>query len=88
MLLSLDNVSYHKSRAVNECLKDMRGDVRIRHFPLYPPELNPIEGQWRIVEKATVDTPYRNTGGMANAMRRMIMIGDIIKARMNHYRAP
>lgn len=88
VLLFLDNASYHKSKAVNECLREMGGDVQIRYFLPYTPELNPIEGQWRIVKKATANTLYENTSDMANAIWRMIMGGEIIKAKMSHYLAP
>lgn len=60
------------------------GDVQIRYFLPYTPELNPIEGQWRLVKKATANTLYENTSDMASAIRRMIMSGEIIKAKMSN----
>ena len=85
VLLFLDNASYHKSGAVRECLEEMGGDIQIRYFLPYTSELNPIEGQWRNVKKATANTLYENTSDMASAIRRMIASGEIIKATMSHY---
>ena len=67
----------------------VEGDIRIRYFlPHTPePEPEPIEGQWRNV-KATANTLYENASDMAGAVRRMIMSGKIIKAKMSHYLTP
>ena len=85
VLLFLDNASCHKSGMVRKCLKEMGGDIQIRYFPPYTPELNPVEGQWRIVKKATANTRYENTDDMADSIHRMIMSGEIAKAKMSHY---
>lgn len=48
----------------------------------------PGRGAGRNVKKATANTLYENTSDMAGAIRRMIMSGEIIKAKISHYLTP
>lgn len=61
---------------------EMSGDIQIRYFLPHTLELNPIEVQWKTVKKATANTLYENTSDMTNAIRRMMMSGETIKAKM------
>ena len=41
----LENAAHHKSKALEEFLAKMGGEIKIVYFPPYTPDLNPIEGQ-------------------------------------------
>ena len=66
----------------------MNGEIQIRYFLPYTPELNPIEGQWRMMKKATANTLYKNTTDMKKAMRKMLASGEIARVKMSHYLTP
>ena len=85
MLLFADNASYHKSKAMQKKLEEFGGDIIIKYFPPYTPELNPTEGQWRILKKATANTLYGTVDGMKKSMRRMMHSGEIRVAKMSGY---
>ena len=85
VLLFLDNAAWHKSAAVCRCLREMNGDIQIRYFLPYTPELNPIEVQWRIMKKATANTLYDTVDAMIDSICKMIRSGEIRKAKMSHY---
>lgn len=40
------------------------------------------------MKKATADMLYENTSDMADAIRKMIMSGEIMKAKMSQYLTP
>ena len=80
-----DNAPCHKPEAVREYLEKANGDIQIRHFPPYTPEPSPAGGQWRLVKKATANTLYKNTDDMADAIRTMMMSGEIAIAKLSRY---
>ena len=51
LFMVLDNVSYHKSKAVREYTESAGGDVALEFLPPYTPQLNPVETMWRNLKK-------------------------------------
>ena len=85
VLILADNASYHKSAKVRKAVKRFNGDVVIRYFPRYTPELNPAEGQWRNMRRQTANRLYESAGDMKKSIRKMLRTGEIITARMSDY---
>jgi putative transposase len=51
LVIVLDNATFHKSSGIKERLpKWEAGNMFLRYLPAYMPELNPIEGVWRVVK--------------------------------------
>jgi putative transposase len=51
LVIVLDNATFHKSGGIKERLsKWEKGEMFLRYLPTYCPELNPIEGVWRVVK--------------------------------------
>lgn len=51
LVVVLDNATFHKSSGINERIpKWEAGEMFLRYLPAYAPELNPIEGIWRVVK--------------------------------------
>ena len=85
IVLFVDNASYHKSKYVKKEIKKFNGEVVIKYFLPCTPELDAMEGQWRILKKATANTLYETTSGMKKSIRRMIRRGEIKVAKMSRY---
>ena len=85
VLIFLDNASYHKSVWLKQKLKNFKRDVVLKYLPPYTPELNPVEGQWRLLKKATANTLYEDTDEMQDSIVDMIKNGEIPVAKMSDY---
>ena len=46
---------------------------------------DPVGGRWRMARKAAADAPREGTSGMAGAIRRIVMSGEITRTKMSHY---
>jgi len=51
VFLIADNAPWHKGREVAAFLKANRKTFRVLYFPLYTPELNPVEQCWKPARK-------------------------------------
>jgi putative transposase len=51
LVVVLDNATFHKSAGIKERMPMWQAkDMFLRYLPAYAPELNPIEGVWRVVK--------------------------------------
>ena len=55
-----DNASYHKSKAVRECVESAGGDAELGFLPPYTPQLNPIETVWGDLKKRLAGRFFRS----------------------------
>ena len=58
LLLILDNVSYHKARALKDFFSRNQNRIQLAFLPPYSPELNPIERIWRITRRRVTHNRY------------------------------
>jgi len=52
VFLIIDSAPWHRGREIEDFLKANKKTFRIMHFPLYTPELNPVEQCWKPARKA------------------------------------
>lgn len=52
VFLIIDNAPWHRGREVTQFLKANRKTFRVFNFPIYTPELNPVEQCWKPARKA------------------------------------
>ena len=52
VFLIIDSAPWHRGREIADFLKANRKTFRVLHFPLYTPELNPVEQCWKPARKA------------------------------------
>jgi hypothetical protein len=51
ILLIWDNASWHKSDTIKQWLQENPGIVTLMNFPVYSPNLNPIEHVWKEMKR-------------------------------------
>ena len=81
----VDNASHRKSKKVQEALKSFGGNVLLKYFLPYTPELNPVETQWRGIKKGTANVLYEGTEEMQKSIRTMLGNGEIKIVKMASY---
>ena len=79
------NAAYHKSAGVRKFVDACGGDIILEYLPEYTPELNPAEGQWRLLRKATANVLYEGTREMMDSMWAMLGGGEVRTAKLNTY---
>ena len=85
VLVFTDNAGYHKSKHVVGEAARFNGDVVLRYFPPYTPELNPAEGQWRNMRIHAANRLYGSAEEMKHAISAMLCKGEIAVAKMSGY---
>ena len=68
----LDNVSYHKSKAVREYVESTRGDIELEFLPPYTPQLNPVETVWRDLKRRLAGRFFRSTDELKEAITAIV----------------
>ncbi len=58
-------------------------DVVLKYLPLYTPQLNNTEWQWRGFKKATANWLYETVDEMQESMRVMVRRGETKAAKMS-----
>ena len=84
-VLFLDNAAYHKSKALKEFLVGMGDQIKIVYFPPYTPDLNPIEGEWKMFKKYTGNRLYQSVDEMQKSIREMLRKKEIPVVKMSAY---
>jgi len=84
LIVVLDNAGYHKSKKVAEFVGSCNGDIIPVYLPPYTPELNPTEGQWKMMRKATANRLY-DTKVMRDSIWAMLASGGPGVAKMSGY---
>ena len=79
---SADNATCHKSAAVGQKLKDLKGVIVLKYFHPYTHKLNPVKGQWCILKKSTVNTMYNDTDDMQESIKKMLKNGEAKVVKM------
>ena len=85
LLLFADNVAYHKSNRVKKFLKKSKGNVIIRYFPAYTPELNPIEIQWRDIKKSNANQYFADCKDMREFIINVLNSGEVKVIKLFDY---
>ncbi len=58
VFLVADNVGYHKSRVVTEWTGSNLDKIELFYLPAYSPDLNPVEGVWRLTKRKSTHNRY------------------------------
>ena len=85
IIVFLDNASYHKSKMVNDFVDSYDGDIVPACLPVYTPELNTTEGQWRLLRRATANVMYESTKVMKESIWTMLDRREVKITRMSGY---
>ncbi len=85
IIVFLDNASYHKSKMVNDFVDSYDGDIVLVYLPVYTPELNTTEGQWRLLRRATANVMYESTKVMKESIWTMLDRREVRITRMSGY---
>ncbi len=85
IIVVLDNAAYHKSAEVKEFVSSCGNDIILLYLPPYTPELNPVEGQWKILRKATGNRLYKNIDAMKESISFVLGSGEAKIAKMYSY---
>ena len=88
LLLFADNAAYHKSNRVKQFLAESKGDVVIRYFPKYTPQLNPIEIQWRDIKKSIGNSFFEDASTMQDTIKNVISSGEVSVVKVFKYLTP
>ena len=85
IIVLLDNAGYHKAQDVKKFVESYGGRIILVYLPPYTPELNPAEGQWRLLRKATANVLYEGTKTMRDSLWAMLKSGEVKTAKMSDY---
>lgn len=66
-------------------LKNLKGEIKIKHFLPYTPELNVIETQWSVMRNAAGNRVYSDTDEIEKSIREMIRKDEITPVKMNDF---
>ena len=80
-----DNAGCHKARDVTGFIESFGGGIIPVYLPPYTPELNPAEGQWRLIRKATANVLYESAKAMKDSVWNMLGGGETRTAKMSAY---
>lgn len=85
IIMVLDNASYHKAKDVKDFIDSFNGDIIPVYLPPYTPELNPSEGEWRLLRRVTGNVLYNDIDEMKNSIETMLESGEVKTAAMSSY---
>ena len=68
----LDNVSYHKSKAIQKYVKSAGDDIAFEFLPPYTPQLNPIETAWRDLKRRLAGRYFKSTDELKHAITTIV----------------
>ena len=68
LFMVLDNVSYHKSKAVREYAESAGGDVELEFLPPYTLQLNPAETVWSDLKRRLTDRFFQSLDVLKRAI--------------------
>ena len=86
LIVILDNASWHHAKRIEKGLvKEFNGDLVLAHLPVYTPDLNSIERQWRMIRKGISNVIYRTVKAMKKAVTRALISGDVKITRIATY---
>jgi transposase len=60
LVIFVDNASWHKGKIVREFCRERSKTLRLRYFPPYSPELNPVEQHWKVAKQAISNRVLRS----------------------------
>lgn len=88
LILILDNLKAHHSRAVRAYVRTQRDWLTIRYLPSYAPELNPVEYAWSALDgkdlaNACADTMADLDRRVRNSARRLRRHPDVLAGCLN-----
>ena len=84
-VMFVDNAAYHKSEKVKRFLEEMNGEIILEYFLPYTPQLNPVEVQWRVINKAVANTYHETEDEMMDQIEAMMKNGEIEAVKMFEY---
>ena len=87
LVILLDNASYHRHKAVNEFAKSTYGEIKLAYLPLYTPQLNPIEIQWRMLKEMLAGKYFESTDDLVGAIADLIDSGQMRPVKLMKYLA-
>ena len=68
----LDNVSYHKSKAIQKYVESAGDDIAFEFLPPYTPQLNPIETAWRDLKRRLAGRYFKSTDELKHAITTIV----------------
>lgn len=84
-VLFLENAAHHKSKALKEFLAEMGDQIKIVYVPPYTPDLNPVEGEWKMLKKYTGNRLCQSVDEMQKSIRKMLRKKEIPVVKMSAY---
>ncbi len=72
MTVILNNASYHKAKAVRKFGDGTGGDIELIFLPAYPPQLNSIEIQWRVLKRLPHGGHFASIGELEAAITSLV----------------
>ena len=84
-VILLDNMSYHKYKAVDDFIQSARGDIKMAYPPPYTPQLNPIEIQWMVIKDMLAGRYFETTDDLVKAITDLIDSGQMKPVKTMDY---
>ena len=76
---------YHKPKTIQASLEEFVDDIILEFFPPYTPELNPVEGQWKVQKQHAANRTYDSVNDMQESIDRMYASGEIKVVKTHDY---
>lgn len=71
-LVFWDSASYHTSGGIDEFIEKLNGRIILEPFPMYTPELNPVEVQWRELNRGLSGRLFKTIKSLKRACKRIV----------------
>lgn len=85
MFVILDNASAHRSKAMQDYVKNAGGEVVLWFLPVRTPQHNPIEVLWREIKRAIAGVYFGGIDQMRTAIIRMLRRGEVAIVSLFRY---
>ena len=80
-----DNASIHKSHDVKKFVKECKGDIILKYYPSYTPQLNKAENQWLNLRRFTANRVFDSLNDCKKFIRKGLNGGKIKIVEMSDY---
>ena len=85
MVVFTDNASIHKARDVMTFVKKCKGDIILKYYLPYTPQLNKTENQWLNLRRYTANTLFESLDECKKFIRKGLNNGMIKIVEMSEF---